>query len=242
MRVVFSVAAVIVMLPFSQLAAAASGADGWQFELTPYLWAAGIDGELTLRGQEVEVDASFSDIADTLDVGGSLLAEASNGRWVNWMQLDHLSTDTGDVVVGPVRADLESKTTMMAVGTGWRLPGFGARSTVDVLVGVRHFSIDDTLDLRGGGHIDNHMDLYDAIVALRPRLPLSTHWTFSPTLSIGGGDSDLVWEMSPQFEYNYRDRYELRVGYRNLAYDVDQGGNKIDISFRGPVLGLGFRF
>jgi hypothetical protein len=226
----------------SQTTVAAAHADEWQFEVTPYLWAAGIDGELTIGGQEVEVDASFSDIADTLDVGGSLLAEASNGRWVNWMQLDHLSTDTGDIDAGPVRADLESKTTMLAVGTGWRFPGPGARSTVDVLVGVRQFSIDDTLDLRGGSHIDNHMDLYDAIVALRPRLQLGTHWTFSPTLSIGGGDSDLVWEMSPQFEYRYGERYELRVGYRNLAYDVDQGGSKIDISFRGPVLGLGFRF
>lgn len=242
MRVVFRVAAVIGILTFSRAVAAGTGADDWQVEVTPYLWAAGIDGELTLRGQDVEVDASFSDIADTLDVGGSLLAEASNGRWVNWMQLDHLSTDTGDVDAGPLRADLESRTTMLAMGTGWRFPGFGARSTIDVLVGVRHFSIDDTLDLRGGGHIDNHMDLYDAIVALRPRLQLSAHWTFSPTLSVGGGDSDLVWEMSPQFEYRLRERYEVRVGYRNLAYDVDQGGSKIDIIFRGPVLGLGMRF
>ena len=220
----------------------AADESAWQFDVTPYLWAAGIDGDVTVDRREVEVDTSFGDIADNLDGGGSVLLEASKGRWVNWMQIDHIATDTGSVTVGPARADLESRTTMFDVGTGRRFDGFGERSSVDVLVGVRRFRIDDTLDLRGAGHVHNHLDVHDAIAILRPRYALSARWSFSPTLSVGGGDSELVWEMSPQFEYRAGERYEVRIGYRNLDYEVDEGRNGIDISFRGPLLGIGLKF
>ena len=79
------------------------------------------------------------------------------------------------------------------------------------------------------------------VVMLRPRLALSKYWTFSPTLSVGAGDSDLVWEMAPAFVYDCCGT-EFRFGYRNLNYDLENGNDSADISISGPVIGVGFAF
>ena len=40
----------------------------WNFNLTPfYLWATGIDGTQTVKGQKADVDVSFSDLFDKLE-------------------------------------------------------------------------------------------------------------------------------------------------------------------------------
>ena len=43
-------------------------AKNWEFSLSPmYLWAASIDGHMTVNGIRVDVDQSFSDTLDNLD-------------------------------------------------------------------------------------------------------------------------------------------------------------------------------
>src|SRR4029453_16752215 len=70
------------------LPAAAQGKseDKFTFEVTPYLWAAGINGDIavgTVRGGgiDVDVDASFSDIFQELDMAFMGMVEGRYGRW-----------------------------------------------------------------------------------------------------------------------------------------------------------------
>ena len=51
---------------------------GWSFQLTPYLWMIGIEGDLaTLSGvPPVEVDWSFADVLDNLDLAFASFLEA----------------------------------------------------------------------------------------------------------------------------------------------------------------------
>lgn len=217
-----------------------AGAGDWEFALTPYIWAAGIDGELAVRNREVDVKASFSDIAKNLDGAAAFIFEASNGRWVNWVQLDYMAMSIDKGGPAGTRFDLKSDSTMFAGGTGYRFTT-GARSTLDVLVGLRAFNMDNELELSPLPKTSSNNTTYDGIIALRPRVAFGEHWSFSPTLSVGAGDSDLTWELSPQFVYSYCD-YEIRFGYRNLNYDTDKGNAKIDVSYRGPLIGFGWRF
>lgn len=50
------------MFASPQFIAAAPPAAGWRFTLTPYMWAMGLNGAATTRGQTVETNASFIDI------------------------------------------------------------------------------------------------------------------------------------------------------------------------------------
>ena len=51
----------------------------WTFELTPYFWAAELDGDATLRGRTGPAEASFSDLADKLDIAFMGCLEAWKG-------------------------------------------------------------------------------------------------------------------------------------------------------------------
>lgn len=234
----------LIAATMSMAGNAAHADDHWEFVLTPYLWAQGIEGDISLRGRDADVNASFGDLLENLDAAAAFMFEASKGRWVNWVQFDYSALSMERVGARGVEAELESKTTMFAVGTGYRFD-VGARSTLDVLVGVRGFDMDNSLELRPLADVSTSSTAYDAIVALRPRIRFGEHWSFNPTLSVGSGDSDLTWELQPQFVYScsYCDHhYEIRFGYRNLDYKTDKGNAKLDIAFRGPLIGFGWRF
>ena len=54
----------------------------WSFSIAPYVWGAGISGEVGAFGlPTVDVDASFSDIFDHLDFGAMLASELRYGRF-----------------------------------------------------------------------------------------------------------------------------------------------------------------
>lgn len=221
--------------------AANAAEDG--FTITPYLWATGIDGDIKARGEYTSVSMHFDDVVDNLDVAGSVLLEGNVGNWVSYAMVDYLSLDTGDVDTRyPDReADLELDSTLATVATGYRVH-MSERSTIDVQVGIRYAQFDAQASIEGVGQRDADNTVYDGILALRPRLALSRNWTFSPTMSVGAGDSDLTWELSPQFVYDCACGFDVRVGYRNLNYDFEKGRDSLDMTIKGPVLGFGFSF
>jgi hypothetical protein len=49
----------------------------WHVEVTPYLWAAGLEGILTIGTAASRVDASFVDVAENLDFAFAAHVEAS---------------------------------------------------------------------------------------------------------------------------------------------------------------------
>ena len=55
--------------------------DGWEFTLSPYAWAAGLNGSVGIGNVVSEVDLSFGDILENLDIGAMLHFEARKGRW-----------------------------------------------------------------------------------------------------------------------------------------------------------------
>ena len=64
--------------------ATAAESDNWQFRITPYLWMLGLDGTTAALGQDVDVDASFSDIVDVLNIheSGQITLAAAGERAV----------------------------------------------------------------------------------------------------------------------------------------------------------------
>ncbi len=66
---------------------------------------------------------------------------------------------------------------------------------------------------------------------------------FNPTLAFGGGgDSELIYELQPQFQYQFTDNLALRVGYRRMYYDVKGDRGEFDGVIHGAMLGLGLKF
>ena len=158
-----------------QAAAPAAMAAESGFTVTPYLWAVGIDGDIQARGTDANVSMDFQDVVDNLDMAGSVLLEANVGDWVSYAMVDYLALDTGDVDTRfPGRdADLELDSTLATVATGYRVH-MSERSTIDVQIGIRYAQMDTQVSIEGVGQRDADNTIYDGILALRPRLALSS--------------------------------------------------------------------
>ena len=82
---------------------------GWAFELTPYLWTVGIEGDLTVKGREVDFDKPFTDLVEAVEIGGSLLGVLQYDRFLVWGQADFfaMSTDELDVEDQPAGGSVD---------------------------------------------------------------------------------------------------------------------------------------
>ncbi|HKQ82918.1 MAG TPA: OmpA family protein [Steroidobacteraceae bacterium] len=229
-------------------AIAQSSETPWDIELTPYIWAAGIDADVRLRGHDGKIDMSASDIVDQVDIGGSLLGVGRRGHFVTWTQLDYIATDTDqldseDQPAGG-NARFESDLFFGTLAFGYQFGDMRERRSLDLLLGARYMKMDNELTVDGVGRFKKDRDLIDGVIIARPSFRISDRWRFNPTFSVGAGDSNLTYELQPQIQFQITDSMAARFGYRRLYYDVDSNGkqNKFDGSFQGLILGLGGTF
>jgi len=115
----------------------------WELELTPYLWAAGMDGTMAIGPKEASVSVGsvsvgFQDLLKSLDFGFMGQFEARNNRWS--LATDLVYTNLGkeaDLLTdaGTTAGSLELDTKMLVVeaAAGYRLGG----SPVEALAGAR---------------------------------------------------------------------------------------------------------
>jgi len=217
--------------------------DEWSFEVTPYFWAAGIEGDATVQGRDVEIDESFSDIFDAVDAGGGLMTVAQQGSFVVWGQFDYVGMDTDQLDPAPAGGSIQTDSFLGALAVGFQFEGPFEGSTIDLLGGVRYATIENDVTIKGVGSGDDTLDILDGIVVVRPNVRLTEKWRFNPTFAIGAGDSDLTWEVQPNVQYQFSDNMGLRVGYRRLHYDIEgDRGNEFDAAFQGLIVGVSLLF
>jgi outer membrane protein OmpA-like peptidoglycan-associated protein len=217
---------------------------GSSFEITPYLWAAGTDADVTVGGRTVAVERDFSDIVENVDVGGDLLTIARFGRFVLYGQLDFLSLNTGELDNGPTRGELDIDFQATTVAMGVQLNGRKPGQTYDLLFGAREVSIEPELTLNTIGTFRGERELTDPLIMFRPTTPFGKRWKFNSTFSYGEGDSKKTYEMWPQFQLQINDKVAARFGYRRLFYDIEQENtlNAWDGSLQGVTIGIGGTF
>ena len=231
---------VIVTLGFIVASSAThSQASDWQFEITPYMWFSGIDGDVSVGDRTAEVDVGFDDIIKNVDMASLIMLTAQKGQLVLWGQFDYISmNDSGSTAAGKAEVDIDQ--IAAAGGVGWQfLGGLTERATTDVLIGARHLSISTEIDVSGVGSREGDRDVTDAILIVRPSIPMGEKWRFNPTFSIGAGDSDIVWELQPHFQYHFNETWAGRIGYRRLHYKVPGDRVEFDGAFHGFILGFG---
>ena len=217
-------------------------AEDWVFSVGTYLWLTGIDGDLSIDGNDFSSSASFTDILDQAKYGGALILEADKGGWVNFAQLDYAVPEDNDLDTpfpGP-DGHLELDNFLATVATGYRMP-LGEKFSVDIMVGLRYAWIDVKVNVDPVLDVGESAALYDGILMLRPRYTLSEKWAFLLSASVGKGDSELTWQVFPELIYDTGE-LEVRFGYRDLYYDVEEEDIELDLSMRGVLVGVGWRF
>ncbi len=236
--------------PRAQVVAPTS-AEGSAFSVTPYLWAAGIDGDVGVADlPTAEVDQEFDDILEDLDVGLTLFLDGRVGRFGAFADIDYLKLSAdGDPPRGVLFSDLDVDITSLNTSLyGYYRLLAGGRAALDVLAGGRLWYVRSEIDLQGallpGRKADASETWADPVVGVRGQAELGAGFHLFGLADIGGFgvSSDSTWQAMGALGYRLTDRIVARAGYRHLAVDYDDGGFVYDVELSGPIIGVSFRF
>lgn len=240
----------------------------WALQVTPYLWAASLDGHISpfRHGPTIGIEKSFSDIVSDLNFGGFINIWGRYGRFLVSGDIMYVNTtdghDTGPLptltipgvgAIPPggdiaVRADTGLFTaTLMG---GYQIidtPQF----TLAALGGVRFWHISNDVRLtgslggiRGSTSYDESFGWADPLIGLRAFLPLEEKLSLQGQFDVGGfgAGSESTWSVLATVNYVFGDHLSASAGYKVLDTDYHRGGHVYDTQLSGPVIGLTYRF
>jgi len=224
----------------------------WEFRIEPYAWLTAIDGSTGVRGYVADVDASFSDIFDVLDMAAALQFEARRERWGIVGDVFYAKLGEDATLAGPdaTRVDLEFKQVLAELDLCYRIAE-QPEGWVDVYAGMRYNYIDLDLnadtstrwrEIARNGSRDK--DWLDPVVGVRAQWDLNPHWFLAGRGDVGGFgvNSDFTCLLQATVGYNFTKCVSAELGYRYLHTDYKDGGFTYDIDQAGLYTGLSFRF
>jgi len=221
--------------------------EGWGFELSPYVWFTGIEGDVTVANRMADIDVGFDDLIDKVDGGVSFLLLTRYNRWVLWNQLDFFSLGSDGKTTALGTPSLDTDTLFYTAAFGYQFPTF-KNGTIDVMAGIRYLSLENELTIPTLGKFKKTFDKTDIVIVLNPRFPFGERWAFYPIFSAGAGDSEATYEIQPLVEFKFTKHIAARAGYRRLYYNIEKdiGSTtkkaEFDGSFHGFIFGLGVSF
>jgi hypothetical protein len=207
------------------------------------VWALSAHGTVGVRRLNADVDASFGDIVENLDLALMPGVQLTKSNWV--LEFDGIWTELSDnKSFSPSRGiDINLTQGVLDTGIGYTIlrtrigdmpftltPEIGARlNYLKVEIEPANFSSREAsrtwVDPWIGGR---------AVLGLTPKLNWRTEGNY------GGFDvgCQRTWALASYLDWRMSERFTLNVGYRAMAWDYDLGNFKFDITYQGPWIGL----
>jgi hypothetical protein len=220
-------------------AVAQAPGDDWDVTIAPYLMGAAMSGDVTVRGRDVAVEMSASDIFDNLQFGAMGLLVARKGNWgfgadAIWMALG--------TTVGNTNVDFNQGAFAF----------YGLRRlspAADLTFGMRVNTLQGKLTFKTlERDLEQDVTWVDPIVGLNLRTPADRRVLLGVYSEVGGfgAGSDFTWQIFPTIGLRLGGRSSLEFGYRWLDLDYSKGDGTerfgYDVLTQGPVGGFAIRF
>jgi hypothetical protein len=242
--------------------AVAASENPWRVEVTAWIWIVGMDGTVSARGREADVNASFGDILDASDsiFAFSGRVEAGVGAWSGFVDgvYSNLGVDDQSGPAGNADIDVDFETVLIDAGLmyrlgEWRPEGHAATRpvTLDLYAGFRYTNLDITVDPAMFPARSQSQSWFDPIVGAKLVYPFADSWRVAVNGDIGGfgAGSDFTWSTTGVLGYDFTigsAGASAYVGYRAIGQDYSEGSGASaftwDVVQHGPILGLSLRF
>lgn len=225
-------------------------AQSWEFEVTPYAWMAGLQGDLgTVPGYPSQpVDLSFGQIAEDLDYAFMLFASARSDPWVVFFDSTIVKTTSGEDVGGDLvnSVEIESKTSTLALAVG-RTVAVGPAHRIDLYAGARAWWLENDYEVDtvlGKGNRSEDASWVDPLVGAGGNYRASEDWNLFGSAEIGGFGvgADIEWTLMAGATYAINERFGVTFAWRHQVVDYNDDGIVYDVTQTGPLLGATFRF
>lgn len=228
------------------LAGPVAAQETWSAQVTPYVWAVGLGGEITpfAGAPTVRFDKSFGEVLEDSDGAFFLSGFARKGRLVLLGDVSHSSSSSSGVVPPGLPADGSVRQTSVTLLAGYRAvsqPGLD----VDLLGGARLWDVRAAVQVAGGAlQRSASQSFADPILAVRAHVTLAPRWSAVLYADAGGFGvgSESTAQLLVAGTWQVNDRLFLSGGYRHLQVDYRRGGTRVDVTMAGPVIGVTWRF
>lgn len=193
-----------------------AAAQDWDWQVTPYLWAAGIDGDVAIGpfGRGMEMD--FSDLVDLLAGAALIRAEGGNadhGVLIDLVWLDLEPEDELATVGGVTEAKFESTTLELSY--------LRKLASLDIEFGLRYWDLEFELDPALLPAISRGDDWVDGFIGVRLIRNLGERWVWQTRLNAGAGGSDSTFGFETHFARELESGNRVVFGFKALGFDYD---------------------
>jgi hypothetical protein len=239
---------VLVTLVLAAPAAVDAQADGgtsqrWSVAVTPYLWAAGLDGDTAADGTGSEIDTDYRFFSlDNLDFALGTAVEARKGRW--GMLYDAMYVEFSDAFERGLGSEVEvSGGFVETIGSVAAPNG----RPLELVFGLRYVALKSTIDIAPLARASARETWLDPLVGLQFSYAFNERWSVALRGDIGGfgissESSELAMNASAMFGWRLGDKLTLRGGYRLLQMDFDGDALVLDATLQGYVVGASWMF
>ncbi len=236
--------------------------------VTPYLWLPTIHGQLNFTipttGGNVGLTVVPSQYTPKLASGALFTAGLQKGDWGVMTDLVYLNltavsdgitsiTGPGGMLTIPIATSVQSRytQTIWTTAATYNLAPGSPPQNFDALVGFRYANASPSVTWNftgpegllgvSGSHKES-INLWDGIVGLKGKFDLSkdSKW-YAPFYGDIGEGGAFTWQAFGGVGYGSPNGGSVVVGYRNLYYNMYNGGVLHNINLGGPLVGYTFR-
>jgi hypothetical protein len=228
----------------------------WALQVTPYVWAAGLKGDISpfRRAPTIGIEKSFSDVLEDLNVAAFLNVYGRYDRFVAVGDLLYVdTTDARQVgslpVIGQVPTFDVSVDSRQFSGT--LMGGYQLYATPDInfalLAGIRAWDISNAVRVVtpiGAASYEESFSWVDPIVGARAFVQLADRLSLQIQADVGGfgAGAEKTWQALGTLNYELTEHVSVSAGYKVLDVDYAADGHVFDTTLQGPALGVTYRF
>jgi opacity protein-like surface antigen len=202
---------------------------------------------------KADVDLSFGDIWDNLELGGMLRYRGQKDRWVvmaDGIYMDLEAKDSRKGALIDVDAKIKAKQLALEADLGYEVA-----ERIVLYAGLRYNDLDSdvTVTTAGGPAAGTRTagagdSWIDPLVGVATELPIGKRWSVGFLGDIGGFGigSDFAWQLMGSVRFQASERISVVGAYRYIDMDYENGsGTELfgyDMALSGPAIGVSFDF
>ena len=219
----------------------------WEWNLTPYIWTIGMNGDIVVNNIDAPLNIPFSDVVENFTIGGMLHAEVKKGKWSVMTDIFYAKLNQNKFPIQELEAlntEITVTQTMIELGGGYT---FAELKTLklDALFGARYFDLNLEIDADNISSIVIDENFIDPFIGLR----FINYWnkfSIGGRIDVGGFGvgSEVSYKYNGLLGYDFTNFFQLYLGYQvyNPRYENKSQGLIYDLASQGFILGGNFRF
>lgn len=229
-----------IFVTVALLASATASAQQYDWKLTPYLWAAAIDGSTVIGPLRGRVSMSFSDVLDITRGGALVRIEAEgdrNGFYGDVIFLRLKDEDARDTIGGSLELKLDA-----LIVEGAYFHKLNQQFALEI--GVRYWDFETTLRPALLPEASRQSDFVDGLIGFRSIFEVDENWDILFRANVGGGGSEFSAGLQVDFRRQFKNGNSLDIGFQALDIDYEDGSGlaevALDLSMSGLSIGYTF--